>query len=500
MDALKLLIQAKNSNWKDCTVDMDAKEGKQGSIGFILKDGKRILAFKTSKYVDYLVEQEYCIGLGLSIMTCLSPHFTAPLEIESGFDSENPEDSALFLEYVPHWKSLSKLVLKLDNEPTIMSIALQVICSIYGAQLLCNFTHYDLHSQNVLVQHCDANIHYLFSFGENEHVLLPTFGYLPKIIDYGFSYCAPPGVHSVPFHSTLDHTHVGFTTPVFDPWNDIRLLLVTIADDFKYADYPIQLTNVIKNLFGSMPIQWDSGWERFSKVSANKHVNHKCKEHLTQNLTLFRKLYWVDILMGGLGKLPFKKHDTDQLDVALQSVETEFSLVENLTQDADTLEIIFKRIVDSVRELKKPFLGSNGSQRWALDEFRKDISSLIDEQLKFATIPDINWELLFGGILLLAQSVEGLVADFLEEYQEQRQHYYSQMKIKSVFECITMLQCVYDQPWILDNDSKIYHIDLIQRRNREFKVHPDHQSLIAKAPHYKRGQVLYDLVKEHFNV
>lgn len=478
-------------NWNDYTFELNSKDGRQGSVGFVSnKDGKREFAIKSSKYIDHLPDQEYCIGIGMSEVMDISPHFVRPLGVDRTIDEDK---EFVVLEYVPFRLPLCKLNLKMNDENLAISIVLQVLSSIYAAQRMCNFTHYDLHSQNILVKHCNKDLHFLFSFSEEEHILLPSFGYLPKIIDYGFSYCHPTQVKSVPFYSTLEHTHVGFTTTLFDRWNDTKLLLLTVADDFKYNEEPVQLDRIIRNLFEPLHLQWDAGWERFERVDAVTHVKDVCKEHLSRHLKLFRKIHWVDLICHSLD-LPFKRHDTSELNIALECVENEFSKIENVTQNVDILEHIFKQIVDSVREMRKTYLA--GEYDWVLQEFRSDVIKVLDKHTNFATVDNVDWDILFGGIVLLAQCVESLVSEFLEDYQRKRNGYYDKMKIKSVFECLQMLQANYDIEWNLDDASIVQHIDLTTKTKQDLRIHPIHQKAVNEVATYKRGKVLYDLIKE----
>ena len=56
------------------------------------------------------------------------------------------------------------------------------------AQTKLSFSHYDLHSLNILVKSCSVDAVFLYVIDENTHICIPTLGHYPVIIDYGFAY------------------------------------------------------------------------------------------------------------------------------------------------------------------------------------------------------------------------------------------------------------------------------------------------------------------------
>ena len=70
----------------------------------------------------------------------------------------------------------------MSNEIIFSSIK-QVLLALYVSQEEKNFTHYDLHSCNLLMQPCNKDLIILFILDENDCVCIPTRGFMPKIID-----------------------------------------------------------------------------------------------------------------------------------------------------------------------------------------------------------------------------------------------------------------------------------------------------------------------------
>ena len=181
------------------------KNGKQGIVGLSQMNDKEKTqcVFKISRYLNYTILHEYNIMKSLARVNPFCPHFCAlrdikSVKLSSDFrDQNNPfavnssqhkfETEVLFMEQVKG-KSLYSLI-KNDNidDRIIFSALRQTIGAISIAQLEENFTHYDLHSSNILMKPCPKNSVALYLF-EDKVVSTPTFGAMPIIIDFGFSY------------------------------------------------------------------------------------------------------------------------------------------------------------------------------------------------------------------------------------------------------------------------------------------------------------------------
>ena len=120
-----------------------------------------------------------------------------------------------------------------ENQPdngTIYSIMQQVSMTLLFSQEYCNFTHYDLHSDNVLVRDTNYPHKLYIPTGDGKPLYLKTFGVEPVIIDTGYSYS------SAIDGSTLDmcthNIHLGYTTHTFDKHYDLRMWLLNLIEDY----------------------------------------------------------------------------------------------------------------------------------------------------------------------------------------------------------------------------------------------------------------------------
>ena len=61
-----------------------------------------------------------------------------------------------------------------------------VLCALSISQAKKDFCHYDLHSSNILMCDCDKDLVMVHILNKNNSICIPTNGYIPKIIDFGF--------------------------------------------------------------------------------------------------------------------------------------------------------------------------------------------------------------------------------------------------------------------------------------------------------------------------
>ena len=132
----------------------------------------------------------------------------------------------LFYEYIPGY-SLSKIIKKKKDTVSVKTIIASIkiiMTSLYCAFKQVGFTHYDLHTSNILMKKCDPDLVFVIHDGSGNAFALPTFGYIPSIIDFGFSYIDT--IDNGPMYQSLAHTNVGFVSCAMDKFADTKLFLM----------------------------------------------------------------------------------------------------------------------------------------------------------------------------------------------------------------------------------------------------------------------------------
>ena len=251
---------------------------------------------------------------------------------------------------------LHRFLKKINYDNNLLSSQiLQILLALQIGQNSFKFTHYDLHTTNVLEQHCEFNSVFLYNI-KNKKYLVPTYGYYPKIIDVGSSYCDIVNEHTMLTHAnSYDY---GFQSQFFDPLNDIHHSLLNLfyyIEDKKHCFD--SLCNKLKHIFHRLPVLRKSGWKKLPHDLTDT-VFWKIKKDCLpeyENYDIFReyKGNFLEVL-NSLVSIPFDKDlNNDILDV-------DFSSEQNSDKLYDFLEhhptINFKFCFHNVmKELEKMF-------------------------------------------------------------------------------------------------------------------------------------------------
>ena len=103
---------------------------------------------------------------------------------------EHPTKICILIEGIPKTNSLWKILIK-KNIDFYQHNLIPVLFQVYGAlhKIRNEFTHYDLHYDNILLTELPNN-YFSYNFNTEKNVYNVHSKYMVKIIDYGRSYCA----------------------------------------------------------------------------------------------------------------------------------------------------------------------------------------------------------------------------------------------------------------------------------------------------------------------
>ena len=265
------------------------KKGKQGIVGLVYDEKEKVKkVFKISQHIDYVVEHEETVATRLQDLKC--PFFLQFLGSETMLCNpknkcNNPWENCtrpvkrkvIFYEYVKG-HSLSAAIRKQKiSIDQILQVVKIVLLTIYFAYFHLKFTHYDLHTSNILLRQCDPSKKYLFVFDKDNQFFVPTMGWEPVIIDYGFSYI--DSIDEGPMYQSLAHTNVGFCSCAPDPWSDTKLFLASVSsmvDEYCTGRARAgQFRHLVKNIFEPLDMDFHSGWDITNSTSiANEVLDH----------------------------------------------------------------------------------------------------------------------------------------------------------------------------------------------------------------------------------
>jgi hypothetical protein len=127
------------------------------------------------------------------------------------------------IQKVIHGLSLSDHIRYGRNTDFIFSALFQILATLNAAKSI-QFTHYDVHCSNILMEKeknvpLKSSLFYFYDF--DQPILVPSFGYRAKLIDYEFSHVKT----DVSFDSRFDLMDVGYSPNRFDPsYDSIRVV------------------------------------------------------------------------------------------------------------------------------------------------------------------------------------------------------------------------------------------------------------------------------------
>jgi len=199
----------------------------QGVQGIVMKcmwkDEPAVM--KMSNHIDFVIELEEEAWNHLKKLNCL--HFCEVFEklpIKPG-----ERRYCLFYKEITNNSrndSLGNLIFEQAHHPNaILNCVRQTLAAIVMFEEL-GITHYDLHSDNVMVTDTPYDVH-VYNFGD-KIVPIRTYGLAPVIIDFGLAY-----IPNTRYNASCVFAKDGFTTYIPDPIVDSRLLLMTAVRELK---------------------------------------------------------------------------------------------------------------------------------------------------------------------------------------------------------------------------------------------------------------------------
>lgn len=355
-------------------------ECTQGHVGFSNYLGKNLF-WKFPQYLNHCVFHEYSISLALQDLHEMCPHFTQyfglshislPAKLKSRhfesiiskteLQSTDPlfDRSIVFTEKIKNF-SLRKYIcdFKLPFKMIFVQIILSLL-AVYIAQSTHDFVHYDLHYSNVLLQNCDKQTLFLYVF-KDQTILMPTFGYYPVLIDYGYSYTREQKVPA-----SLYHYEKGIQPSFADRLQDIHYLLfpvfhcVNVQSDEQY-DSISYLFEKVRKVFRRVPVLSEDSSQCGNKILFNDlfdtWIDIIESYTVDAHCTFLKKWKNKDQLFAILTpfiRIPFKPHDFSQDYLTSESFKLDIgSHIDNIIEGMSfLLDKSFQKSVENEFENK----------------------------------------------------------------------------------------------------------------------------------------------------
>jgi hypothetical protein len=512
----------KDKNWKEWLSFDQVFEnpGKQGLVG-LLKPMDEILCpnkkplkivFKISQYINYLVQHEYTVMKGLNQISPYCPHFckaigTLLCEVNPSTRKKgNPfeittkhpiEKEILLSEYVDNSSKLYNYI-RSDkiHEDVIYSAIKQVLMGLAIAQKKKKFTHYDLHSYNIMMKKCNKDVVFLYILDDDNQFCVPTMGHYPVIIDFGFSYI--DDLEDGPAWPSMAHTDVGFMSDRFDPISDPKLFLVTVAREMRQMrknKKSNKFRTIVKNMFGRLKIDWKSGWDNVEKKGASEFVTEMLSGHSSRsNIFDNYEHYCIDIVQS-LIILPMEEQNYENINKSYKAFLDEFVKIEKEIGDPFYNLYILKGIVDVAREVRIDYLQKGEYRINAVKYFKKSIYERIRCVANYCKPKNINFEKMLCALLCLARNIEGILYDVINSRMTEKNEEYKKIPLQTPEQLYGALEINIKDKYKFNKNTTVFVMDCVSEKCSRLEI-SDVYKQINKIPSLSRGSFMYDIYKK----
>jgi len=502
-----------HSKWDDWLEYSECfnKQGKQGLVGLLsVKNTKEKIVFKISQYINYLVQHEYTIMKGLNELAPYCPHFAKtigtllcevdPLCRKEGnpfvIKTKHPiEKEVLLCEYIDKsYKLYNYIRSKKVSDDVIYSSIKQVLMAISIAQRKKQFSHYDLHSYNVMMKRCDKDVVFLYVLDEENQFCIPTNGYYPVIIDFGFSYSKD--MNDGPVWASLGHTEVGFMSDRFDWVADPKLFLVTVASEMwekRKNKKSEKFKRIVKNIFGKLKIDWSSGWDKDNDKSASDFVTEMLQGYnIKSNLFDNYDYLCVDIIQT-LIILPLESQKYDNIQQSYTAFLEEFIKIENEIGNPFYNLYILKGIVDIAREIRVDYLNKE-TREHSVKWFQRCVYERINCIAKFCRPKEIQFEKMLCALFCLSKNIEGVLYDAIISRVNVKNRQYSKLPLQSVEQIYGAISSNIPCSYVFNSNTKVFVLNCVKENCEKIQITEEICEIMNDTDELCKGTVLYNLL------
>jgi hypothetical protein len=453
------------------------KKGKQGLVGFLEKkddndNEPQKYVYKISQYMDFMAEQEYNVMTDVNSIRDYCPHFVkgfglVRLPITANYKkAKNPFKhdpdyktvmaDMIIMQHLEDCKKFFKYIKK-DEVPTVelLSIVKQSLLASMIAHQKVDFTHYDMHSDNILIRECDPNSVFLYIVND-VYYMVPTYGRYPVLIDFGFSYSKSS--EKAQMNCSLGHTQYGFIQCEKDQYTDAKLFLCSVSNEinkYKNSDTSQTFRNIVKNLYQKSKVQLDCGWDDSFESSINEDFLDDFQKTFEKSQFFDEQRDFIIDLLQTLVILPLQYRKTsDKTRDLLALVINEFAKIEKEVADDFYNLSILKEMIVSANANRELYL-SDYTRADAVSNFKKDILTAVDRVAKYCN-PKLNWERLLCTLFCLGKNIGNYCYEKMQVIRKEKMRNYKKIPLQTTGEIVEALEANIPSDFEFDKKTVIY--------------------------------------------
>jgi hypothetical protein len=489
------------------------EQGKQGITGLAQIEDK-VYVYKISQYLNYLTNHEYLILNGLKDIAHFCPHFCTeakliryPIHPNFKDKRQNPFEESkkpiyldvLLMEYIsdsiPLYDIIKQTKIPISN---IMGVIKQTLLADIIAQKKKNLVHYDLHSLNVLMRECRYDDVHLYVLDKDNVVTVPTYGYIPVIIDYGFSFSKD--LEKNPSYISLAYTDAGYMSPGFDPIADAKIFLVSVSEDLKecrrHNKNILKFRNIVKNFFKTQNINWRSGWDIHKEPPIIDQL-FLYIENTEERSELFKKYPHMCMdIMQSMVTVPFQPQiegSLKQLRKAYQIFVYEFYKIESEIHNSFYSLYVLRNMMDIARSLRDKYMDKD-TRDFAIMMFQRELFTVIQKVAKFCVLRNVHFDNLLCALYTFAEQLEYQLHRLLSKYVKRKMLSYQNMTIQSMEHMYAVIDMNFKDSYKYNDRTRVYIWDSVNETRSVVHLSDFSQEEIDQInslPHCTIGTYLY---------
>ena len=495
------------------------KPGKQGLVGLLTpkEDKKKKYIFKMSQYINYLIHHEDTVMKGLNELSPYCPQFCKsfgsiicstdtiagkkgnPFSTKSGHPIKK---EVLLCEFIDNSCKFYNYIRAVDRikEDVLYSTIKQVLMAIGIAQKKKQFSHYDLHSFNVMMRKCSRDVVFLYVLDDENQFAIPTHGHYPVIIDFGFSYIND--MKDGPLWPSMAHTCVGFMSDRFDWVADPKLFLVTVSGEIKdkrNTKKAKKLRRIVKNLFDPLNIDWGSGWDEADECGASDYVLKMLDGEAKGKSKLFEDYdhYCIDILQT-LIIIPLEKQNYTNIHKSYASLIEEFAKIENQITSPFYNLYILKGVTDAARFVRAAYVNKE-TRLDAIRTFRHRVQEKVLEVANFCKLEKIHFEKLLCSMLVFSRCVEGVLYDNMKTRMAEKEREYKKLPLQSVEQIYASIEANLPDDYVYNENTSVFIINTHKEECAMWNVPKEIIETVNELHPMSRGTYIYDVYNSERN-
>jgi hypothetical protein len=278
----------------------------------------------------------------------------------------------------------------------------------------------------------------------------------------------------------LAYTNAGYMSPAFDPLADVKVLLVSLAEDFRELrptdESSLHFRNMIYNIFKSLTIDWTTGWDAYDDPALAEQITEYV-ENVEEVSPLFKE--WIPHCMDILQSLillpltPTCEPDLRRMRKYYCIFVAEFIHLERCTGHPFYSLYLLHRLVEHARSLRSDYL-QDATRPDAIAAFHH-LLQLELSQINCPLPPDLRSEVLFCAMFAFAEQVESYLYYNLERLMAHKRQEYEQIdpRVRSVGQLMSALDVNFPDAYQCTDRTRIHVYNAMDRTHRELVLTPE---------------------------